>query len=118
MMMNRKHKDKSHQFPIYPETFWVNYLHLFSDLFLIFFLVFPIQANCTGRFVNPITDICWSCLFPITIGGVSVSTSGEDTPNPQMPVCTCPMPIPPYQRIGFPISFWEPARLVDVTRTP
>jgi conjugal transfer pilus assembly protein TraU len=22
-------------------------------------------GRCTGRFVNPITDICWSCLFPI-----------------------------------------------------
>jgi conjugal transfer pilus assembly protein TraU len=21
------------------------------------------------HFVNPITDICWSCLFPISIGG-------------------------------------------------
>ena len=25
-------------------------------------------GKCTGSFVNPITDICWSCLFPISIG--------------------------------------------------
>ncbi|RTK94888.1 MAG: hypothetical protein EKK64_07580, partial [Neisseriaceae bacterium] len=24
--------------------------------------------TCTGRFVNPITDICWSCIFPLFIG--------------------------------------------------
>ncbi|MEX0502654.1 hypothetical protein AB3X55_03560 [Alphaproteobacteria bacterium LSUCC0719] len=22
---------------------------------------------CTGRFVNPVTDICWDCVFPITV---------------------------------------------------
>lgn len=69
------------------------------------------QAKCVGKFVNPITDICWSCLFPITIGGAQVSSSGEDTLNLQTPLCTCPMPVPPYQRVGFPVSFWEPARL-------
>jgi conjugal transfer pilus assembly protein TraU len=26
-------------------------------------------GRCTGSFVNPITDICWSCLFPISVGG-------------------------------------------------
>lgn len=83
---------------------------------LIFSLILApsAQANCVGRFVNPITDICWSCVFPITIGGLTVS-SGEDTPTPQNPVCYCPTPLP---RIGIPISFWEPVRLIDVTRTP
>ena len=44
-----------------------------------------------------------------------MSASGEDTPNPRQLICTCTKPVP---RIGVPISFWEPARLVDVTRTP
>ena len=26
------------------------------------------DALCEGNFVNPITDICWDCLFPMTIG--------------------------------------------------
>lgn len=74
-----------------------------------------LYANCVGRFVNPITDICWSCLFPITLGGQRVSAKGEDTPNPKIFVCKCGQPIP---RFGIPVSFWEPSRLVDVTRTP
>lgn len=78
----------------------------------------PAYSNCVGRFVNPITDICWSCLFPITIGGMRVSSAGEDTENPRDLVCRCPMTTPPYTRVGFPISFWEPVRLIDVTRTP
>ena len=72
-------------------------------------------ASCVGRFVNPLTDICWSCLFPITIGGLRVSASGEDTSNPKTLICTCTRPVP---RVGIPISFWEPVRMVDVTRTP
>ncbi len=94
----------------------------FSFLYLVLtgflFSEVSLQAECTGRWVNPLTDICWSCLFPITIGGVRVTPSGEDTPNPSTFLCTCPLSTPPYRRIGLPVSFWEPVRLVDVTRTP
>ena len=73
--------------------------------------------SCTGRFVNPITDVCWECLFPISIGPISIgSVSGVlDTPNPPSPICFCGSPIP---RIGLSLGVWEPARLVDVSRTP
>jgi conjugal transfer pilus assembly protein TraU len=90
---------------------------IYSSL-LLFFLE-PALANCQGRFVNPLTDICWSCLFPMTIGGANVSGGGfEDTPNPSGFVCLCPKPPLNLPTPGVPISFWEPARLVDVTRTP
>ncbi len=43
----------------------------------------------------------------------------SDPDERQRMICTCPSPIPPlYRSVGIPISFWEPARLVDVTRTP
>jgi conjugal transfer pilus assembly protein TraU len=73
--------------------------------------------SCTGRFINPITDICWSCLFPLTIGNIQlINGSGRlDTPNPSSPICLCSDPIP---RIGISVGFWEPVRLVDVTRNP
>jgi len=71
---------------------------------------------CTGRIVNPITDICWECLFPITIGALEVIDSDKpDTDNPGSPICACPTPFP---RIGIAGGFWEPARLVDVTKSP
>jgi conjugal transfer pilus assembly protein TraU len=91
---------------------WARYLRCF-----LFFMIAlsQVQAKCVGRFVNPITDICWSCLFPITIAGMKVSPSGEDTSNPKQILCTCTKPFP---RVGIPISFWEPVRMVDVTRTP
>jgi len=79
---------------------------------------FEVHAKCQGKFVNPITDICWSCLFPITIGGMKVTSGLEDTPNPHQLICLCPKPGIPIKVPGVPVSFWEPARLVDVTRTP
>lgn len=71
---------------------------------------------CHGSFVNPITDVCWSCLFPITIGSMPVVHSDmSDTDNPRLPVCACMTPFP---RIGISIGLWEPVALTDVTRHP
>lgn len=72
-------------------------------------------ATCTGKFANPITDICWSCVFPIRIGGVKVAGfDQEDTSNPSSPVCACGNP----PKVGIQVSFWEPVRRVDVVRSP
>tara|TARA_R110001606_G_scaffold233942_1_gene381547 strand:- start:47523 stop:48578 length:1056 start_codon:yes stop_codon:yes gene_type:complete len=73
-------------------------------------------STCSGKFVNPITDICWSCLFPLSIGPLDIwPSSRPDTKNPALPICACGTPVP---RIGLSIGFWEPARLVDVTHKP
>ena len=79
----------------------------------------PAQAagpTCNGKFVNPITDVCWSCLFPLSIGGAKIWPSGRpDTSNPASPICACADPLP---RIGISVGFWEPVRLADVTMKP
>ena len=70
-------------------------------------------GRCTGKFVNPITDICWSCLFPISIGGLKIwPSSRPDTSNPALPVCLCGL------RPGIAMGFWEPVRLADVSMKP
>lgn len=72
-------------------------------------------GSCQGKFANPITDICWSCIFPIALGGTPMlSMDQEDTPNPGGFLCYCSDPF----LVGIKNSFWEPARRVDVTRTP
>lgn len=85
---------------------------------VILLIVLHCNANaapCVGKFVNPVTDICWSCIFPISIGSINIYSGGrEDTKNPDNPICMCGAP----PRIGISIGFWEPVRLVDVTRTP
>lgn len=83
------------------------------------FSVSPTKADalCEGNFVNPITDICWDCLFPMTIGNVPVFPGvAPDTENPSMPIQICPMGI--LYRIGLAIGYWEPFALTDVTRSP
>jgi conjugal transfer pilus assembly protein TraU len=75
---------------------------------------------CHGAFVDPIADVCWSCMFPITIGSMEVlSGDAADTDNPSMPICLCSLPtIPPIPRLGITVGFWEPMALVDVSRHP
>ena len=78
-----------------------------------------IAAICSGHFVNPVTDICWDCIFPITIGDIPIAPgSYPDTENPGSPICFCPTPPPVFYRAGVTFGFWEPFALVDVTRDP
>lgn len=89
-------------------------------IFLI--LIFSSAAlaePCVGKFVNPMTDICWSCIFPIKIGNNPIyKGKQQDTDNPSTIPCMCPKLLGVAPVPGIPISFWEPARLADVTRTP
>ena len=82
--------------------------------------VAPAQAadslTCTGRFPNPITEICWSCILPISIGSATIANfdGQEDIANPSNPVCSCGV----NPTIGLSIGFWEPARHVEAVRKP
>lgn len=78
-----------------------------------------IGSTCDGRWVNPITDVCWKCLFPMSIGNTKVSSSGlPDTRNPSNAIQRCPFPPPIFQRIGIAIGFWEPYATTDISRSP
>lgn len=68
-----------------------------------------------GKFINPITDICWKCLYPIHLGGINVTPGSKDYMGYKAEVCAC-AGAPP--KVGVPLAFWEPVALVDVTRTP
>lgn len=66
-----------------------------------------------GKFINPITDVCWECLFPITVSGINVTPGHEDLTDYSHLFCAC-KGLPP--KVGVPLTFWEPLYLVDVTR--
>lgn len=75
-------------------------------------------ALCTGHFANPLTDVCWRCLLPITLGDTRVLKGDQpDTANPSSPICACPSTSVGL-RIGISTGYWEPMALVDVTRHP
>ena len=65
-----------------------------------------------------ITDICWSCIFPIRVAGVTISDDGR-VPDESVdsPLCMCEdnQGVP---RPGVTTSMWEPARLVEFQRVP
>lgn len=62
----------------------------------------PLAAH-EGKLINPITDICWNCVFPIHVAPGIHRT------------CFC-AGIPP--KAGIPLAFWEPTHMVDVSRIP
>lgn len=94
-----------------------------KKMFLIICMLISLSSNsafakkCTGKFVNPITDIEWSCMFPITIRSIEIVGSDlADTKNPSSPICLCPkfgVPTP-----GIVGGYWEPSRMVDVSQEP
>lgn len=73
-------------------------------------------ASCDGSMINPISDVNWSCMFPMSLAGVPIG-SGEDTINEHdSPVCVCETNNVP--RIGLKYSLWEPSRLIDTVSEP
>jgi len=91
-------------------------------LFSLWALPFLSLAECSGRFTDPIGDICWNCMFPLSIGDMNVVKGPDndaDPSNPKDPVCFCiDNGTPPLPQFGLTLGFWEPARLVELTHTP
>ena len=49
-------------------------------------------ATCYGRITNPITDVCWECAFPITVGQNTSLVSGSgfaDVTTDADSMCSC-----------------------------
>jgi len=71
--------------------------------------------NIFGRIMS---DICWDCMFPITVAGVPFG-GGSKPPGAANPgfICSCPDKngVPWF---GFPYSSWQAARLIEVVRRP
>lgn len=74
--------------------------------------------TCTGSFPNLITDVCYDCMFPMSLAGgiLNFGPSSEDynTGASPSPVCLCINSL----AVGTPISFWEPRYMVDTTNIP
>lgn len=76
----------------------------------------PAQAACEGKFPNPVADVCWSCMFPLRLGGqVLVGNDQLDAGVEKGWLCNCSTP--GKTKLGLRIEFWEPVRVVEITRT-
>jgi len=95
--------------------------HSLLVIFVAVFLLFgqDAEATCKGKFINPITDICWQCMFPLMIAGVKLIDSdlkpplGEGTDSP---VCVCKDGTSVV--LGLRTAFFEPARIAETVKDP
>jgi len=64
-----------------------------------------------------ITDICWSCLFPVRIAGMPIGGGAVPAGASGAVVCACTdgLGVP---KPGFTIGLWEPARIIELVRNP
>lgn len=92
-------------------------------LLIFFVLACSIQINtafavCEGTVLNPITDVCWSCMFPARIGGVAFGGGGSDYApgGVTSPACACPTST--GFMVGVASAFWEHSRLVETVKDP
>lgn len=115
---NQQHNSRTYA------VFVVSYLVIIS-LCAILLIYSPksmaASATCNGKFANPVTDYCWSCVFPIKIAGMSLIGSGQlDKPSGTGATCSCNGPSGTILdgKIGVSSSFWEPITMVDVVRKP
>jgi conjugal transfer pilus assembly protein TraU len=97
--------------------------HLSKIILVVFIILLPAPeaySVCKGTFLNPVTDVCWHCIFPIKIAGIVVyGGTQEDAPDPAVsPLCICPAPPPVFVRVGIPLSFWEPAQYIETVKDP
>lgn len=76
------------------------------------------SKECNGEFPNPITDYCWSSVFPITIAGADIDLIGgqENKSSNVDAICACENGGNPL--VGVSTSYWEPTAMVDVVRKP
>ncbi|KAB0979375.1 conjugal transfer protein TraU, partial [Cronobacter sakazakii] len=74
------------------------------------------HAECKTTFMNPVTDIGWSCIFPMRIAGVQIVGGEENASHGDSPVCVCKGGAIPT--IGLRTSFWEPKRIIDTVTDP
>ena len=89
-----------------------------AALLAAFVLADAQAAPCSGRVINPVTDVCWSCMFPIKVAGATMASSplpDPDTGAPAVCVCTNDANVP---KAGFNLAFWEPLRTVEIVRHP
>lgn len=84
-----------------------------------------LDESCKGSFLDLIKDIRWEGIFPIQLAGVPVkmtitdpASKGLETDPDKLNsiVCVCREGV--NLRFGLTVSFWEPSRMIEVTKIP
>lgn len=77
-------------------------------------------GECKGSIFNPVTDVAWTAMFPIRVGGVKLNQGAlpdaADSGKIASPVCTCTSEKGTW--VGMDIGFWDVNNLVEAVETP
>lgn len=74
--------------------------------------------TCKGKFMNPITDICWSCIFPMKVAGKTIASMNQEDAAGATGSGLCSCQSGADIKVGVVMEFWEPARLFEAVRQP
>src|SRR4051812_20079511 len=83
---------------------------------IAFMAVGRAEAKCTDDdMINPISDIVWDCIFPISIMGIPLDF-GNHPPDNDRAGMFCQCTGQGIYGFGFLVGFWEPARMIDTVK--
>ena len=104
----------------------INNMSKYKNFMVLILILYTHNAlSCPNAFPDLINDICWSCAFPILIGGTTLKEGIFDEQNPNsleidIPdndmICSCGEF--PDTEIGLWFTFWHPYRVIELTSKP
>ncbi len=95
-------------------------------LIVLLSITSDLLAVCRGSFMS-VDEVCWGCMFPMTIGGTDVEGSGSNTEGNATLVepwdaadgeTVCECQYGEYERTGITYSLWEPAHMIETVKDP
>ena len=97
------------------------YKRLILSIGLFFLLNSNTPVKACGANPSAIPQIlatmCHMCIFPLSVSGIQLMQGNMPDPSHMVgsPVCICTDPFP---RVGIPVGYFEPSRLIDVVSDP
>jgi len=90
---------------------------------IVLLMVINLFAKCTAnpsQLAIDITRLDYSAMLPLTIAGATVlpGRMPNTIGTPNTAICTCPAPPPLFLRIGIPVGFFNPDRMIDSVKDP
>jgi conjugal transfer pilus assembly protein TraU len=65
-----------------------------------------------------VTDLCWSCIFPVTVMGIPLGDQKYVPNNPAAPLCVCPGRTFGIPALGITLGYWNPEHIIEVVKNP
>lgn len=95
----------------------------FSIFILLLILQIELSAVCkpTGALtVDIVAKADYTAMFPLKVSGITLARGRipDAFSSVNSPICICPAPPPIFQRIGLPVGFYEPSKLIEVVKDP